>query len=186
MSTAKKKSRKLSSYYTDIPTTITTKNYVYPLKKGSNENIPSGKYSTDIDKIDFFTSKQNTACWRISYTLRAESGKEYYALQCVPEETSFMNTFLSFIKNAGIDLNKVSPEDISGAVGTVYITYPDDANCFGQVVYSKPVTINHSPRKVSSMQELLAEDDEEDVESDEIEPDDSDEEDIEEYLEEEE
>lgn len=128
----------------------------------------------------------------IFYTLLSKNGKKYYVSQRIPNNTIFMDNFLDFLVNAGVN-PQTDPKAFSGNVGTVYVTYQEDKK-YGAVVYSKPVVINHSPKKASSMQELLAEDDEDEdeveVEPDEnegeVEADNLEEEDIEEYLEEEE
>lgn len=165
--------------------------YVYPYKdKNGNTNVPAGPFSAVIDKIEKSTTNSGTDSLDVFFTLTDKKGNKYYVRQRIPTNTNLMEHFLDFLVNAGVNINKVDPEDFSGDVGTVYVTYPDDTDCFGQVVYSKPVVINHSPKKVSSMQELLAEDDEVEVEpdenEDEVEADDLEEDDIEEYLEEEE
>lgn len=165
--------------------------YMYPyIDKTGKANIPAEQYSAAIDKIERSVTNSGRDALDVFYTLTNKKGNKYYVRQRIPVDTNLMENFLDFLVSAGVNIKKVDPEDVSGVVGTVYVVYPDSVNCFGQVVYSKPITINHSPNKVSSMQELLAEDDVEDMEpdenADEVEVDDLEEEDIEEYLEEEE
>ena len=187
--TTQKKSSSNGSLASYCRTQPTSPQYMYPyIDKTGKANIPAEQYSATIDKTKRSVTNAGTDALDVFYTLTNKRGNKYYARQRIPADTKPMKYFLDFLARAGVNIEKVAPEDISGVVGTVYVVYPDSVNCFGQVVYSKPTTINHSPKKVSSMQELLVEGDEEDVEPDEDELDDnaSDEEDIEEYLEEEE
>lgn len=185
----KKKSNPICSLGSYRMRQTAIKKYVYLHKdKNGNANVPAEQYSAVIDRIAQSTTNSGADSLDVFFTLTDENGNKYYVIQRIPTNTNLMEYFLDFLVRAGVDINKVAPEDFSGNVGTVYVTYPDNTNCYGQVVYSKPTVINHSPKKVSSMQELLAEDDEvePDENEDEVETDDLEEEDIEEYLEEEE
>lgn len=177
--------RTFNSYRTVTPKSA-GKTYVYPLKdKNGRTNVPPNQYSAVIDKIEKSISSSGSDSLDVFYTLQDKNGDTYYVRRRIPENTNLMDNFLNFLANSGVNINKVCPEDFSGSVGPVYVIYPDDIDCFGQVVYSKPYVSNHKPKKASSMEELLSEDDENEVEPDEDEPG-LDEEDIEEYLEEEE
>lgn len=181
--------------YRKTSTTSTVKRYVYPHKDEiGNPNVPDGPSSAVINKIEEATAKSGRASLDVFFTLKNDDGRTYYVRQRIPEDDgepnkeSLMTPFLDCLERAGFDIEKMLPQNVSGSVGTVYVVYPDDTDCFGQVVYSKPYVSSHRPKKATSMQELLTEDDEDEDEVDEDEPelDELDEEDVEEYLEEEE
>ncbi len=163
------------------------KTYVYPLKDiNGRTNVPPNQYSAVINKIEPSVTSFGDNSLDVFYTLQNKNGDTYYVRQRIPENTNLMDNFLNFLVNSGVNTDKVCLEGFSGPVDPVYVTYSDDpTKVFGSVVYSPPYVSNHKPKKASSMEELLSEDDEDEVEPDEDEPE-LDEETIEEYLEEEE
>lgn len=146
--------------------------YVFP----RNGNIPVDRYHATVDKIIPSTSGSGNPSIDVCYTLKDSKGNVYHVRQRIAQGTFYMNAFLNALIKAGVNVDEVAPDEVSAVSLDVDLDY--DENGFGQITFPQTAigvtTCKH--QKVTSMQQLLDDDDDKTE---------LDEEDVEDYFEEE-
>lgn len=159
--------RPMSSYRPNRPQIIAKNSpYVYL----QNGNIPAGRYRVTIDKVEECTSNTGNPSIDVYHTAVDGKGNAYHIRQRIAENSGYMGDFVDAIKNAGVNVNKAGIDDIVGTSLDIDISYGDDPNGYGKIKFPPPAANRSSgkSKKAPSVQQLLAEDedDEEDIDDD--------------------
>lgn len=166
-SNSQTRKRPMSSYRPNRPQIIPKNSpYVYL----QNGNIPAGRYTATIDKVKVSTTNAGKPAIDVYYTISDENGNTYRIKQRIAENTKYMGIFLDALKNAGVDIDEDGIDDIVGTSLDIEISYDDDPNGYGKIKFPPPAANRSSgkSKKAPSVQQLLAEDedDEEDIDDD--------------------